>query len=608
MKKYLMFDGAASIRFFLYVFIALPPVYIFFAIQYSAITVPFWDHCELIRWITSWYDGNFYFSSLWAPHNHTRPLVYRSVMLFNAVLTDWDIRSEYIYLYLVIFGGFFCHVAALRKITMQSNSNVLYPAILLLISLFYFSPVGHNNHWWSMMFQLDAANLFIVIGLLLPFLYPQKLSSHIFAAISCWLASYTLTNGIFALIAVLITFQLSSNKLVYPNRWAIFWGANLLVLMISYLPGISLSESSAHPSLLQLFEFCLAYLGSPLAGLIKFPFKNMFWLPTAIVFNAICGALLLVSWSVAVWRSQPQLRQQKSDVLILIGFGIFALISALATGWGRAAFDEYGVSNGNSSRYSIFGVYLILGQLYYWASYLAHNKFNQKHLRYITPVSVIFIIFATVAYINSINVYKDANNFNKTLMNAYIWGLETTELDKRIYPNIDFVKQLKANLQRLELGPYNSRPYARENLALDEVKKIALLSDEKQVSQQFIASQNGLKAVVIKFVTPNGKQNSGEIFWQFNEAGKSQAIAQGKLETSKVHDWGEVRLKLPYLGDSMGHEFIINLSSATQDQHSIGIALSEPKPNFKTSINIKEKNGASKTEVLSLAIGLDYTK
>lgn len=29
----------------------------------------------------SWYDGNFRFSSLWEPHNQTRPLVYRFVML-----------------------------------------------------------------------------------------------------------------------------------------------------------------------------------------------------------------------------------------------------------------------------------------------------------------------------------------------------------------------------------------------------------------------------------------------------------------------------------------------------------------------------------------------
>jgi hypothetical protein len=99
---------------FLFLLAALPVIYNFVVIQYASITVPFWDHTELIDWIASWYDGNFRFSSLWEPHNHTRPLVYRVVILFNAVLTDWDIRSEYIYMYLALYGTFACHVWALR--------------------------------------------------------------------------------------------------------------------------------------------------------------------------------------------------------------------------------------------------------------------------------------------------------------------------------------------------------------------------------------------------------------------------------------------------------------------------------------------------------------
>src|SRR5260370_31809965 len=84
--------------------VAIPAVYLLLAIQYSAITVPFWDHTELIHWIADWREGNFHFSRLWAPHNHARPFVYRLVMVINAVATDWDVRSEYIYLYLSIYG------------------------------------------------------------------------------------------------------------------------------------------------------------------------------------------------------------------------------------------------------------------------------------------------------------------------------------------------------------------------------------------------------------------------------------------------------------------------------------------------------------------------
>jgi len=65
--------GASLLRGLLFLLAALPALYVFFAIQYSAITVPFWDHAEMILRISSWYDGDFHFSSLWEPHNHTRP-------------------------------------------------------------------------------------------------------------------------------------------------------------------------------------------------------------------------------------------------------------------------------------------------------------------------------------------------------------------------------------------------------------------------------------------------------------------------------------------------------------------------------------------------------
>jgi hypothetical protein len=51
-----------------------------------------------------------------------------------------------------------------------------------------------------------------------------------------------------------------------------------------------------------------------------------------------------------------------------LGFSLFAGVSALATAWGRSAIDVYGVSNANASRYTIFGVYLLLGQIYYVAA------------------------------------------------------------------------------------------------------------------------------------------------------------------------------------------------------------------------------------------------
>ncbi|MDP2025017.1 hypothetical protein [Sulfuriferula sp.] len=601
--------GASLLRGMLFLLAALPALYVFFAIQYASITVPFWDHTELIHWLASWYDGNFRFSSLWAPHNQTRPLVYRLVMVFNAVLTDWDVRSEYIYMYLALYGIFACHVWALHRVTAGALRKTVYPLALLLASLILFSPVGHNNHWWSMMFQLDAANLFIAFGMLTLFLRPQRWSSHISAAVACWLASYTLTNGIFAMLAIGLVFQLSATRLLHPTRWTLFWGGNLFVLLVCYLPGITLSTSPTHPTLLQLAEFFLAYLGAPLGGLLWFPYRNMFDIPLPIATNAVCGGLLVASSAMLCWHARTRLREQHGAALILFGFTIFAMVSALATGWGRAAFDEYGVSNANASRYTIFGAYLMLGQLYYLAAGFAHGWWNNARLRCIAVIcAMAFVLLSMVTYDRAVKVYVDAHNFNKTLINAYTWGLQPTAQDKFIDPYPGSVKRLKRDLQRLELGPYNSRQFNRQSLPVGEFNKVGLLSGSRQIAQYFTATEDGLKAVAVTLVTPNGKRTAGSIEWQVTEVGTAQPVARGTLNAARIQDWEEVRLKLPYLSDSKGREYLLALSAKSDDAHGAGVALYAPAINSKPTLVVTEQAGSTKMESLSMALRMDYTK
>ena len=97
-----------SFRVFLWAAAMAPALFVLLIIQYSAITVPFWDHCELGRLLIPIHDHGFQLASLWAPHNQHRPLTYRAVLLLNAYLTNWDIRSEYVYLIAAMFRAFCC--------------------------------------------------------------------------------------------------------------------------------------------------------------------------------------------------------------------------------------------------------------------------------------------------------------------------------------------------------------------------------------------------------------------------------------------------------------------------------------------------------------------
>ena len=416
------------------------------------------------------------------------------------------------------------------------------------------------------------------------------------------------------MIAIGLVFQLSASRLLNPSRWTLFWGANLLVLMLFYLPGIPLTTGSAHPTPWQLAEFFLAYLGAPLGGLLWFPYNNMFDIPLPITVNAVCGAFLLATCALLCWHARTRLREQHYAALILYGFVMFAMISALATAWGRAAFDKYGVSNANASRYTIFGAYLFLGQLYYLAAGFMHGWWNNtarfKSLRYIAITAVaIFVIPSLITYVRAVKVYEDAHRFNMSLSNAYTWGLQPTEQDKSIHPNSEFVKEIKRDLQRLELGPYSNRPLIQHTLPVGEFKQAGLLSNNRQIVQGFSATENGLKDVTVVLVTPNGERTAGVIKWQVTEVGSEQRVASGTLDATRLRDWGAVRLKLPYLSDSKGREFDLMLSARADDEHGAGVALYGSVVNSNaTTLTIIEQAGNSKMEDLTMGLTLDYAK
>jgi hypothetical protein len=155
-----------------------PGIYLFVMMQYSAITYPFWDHLELVRFLTKLHDGALTFSDLVSAHNQTRPFVYRAIYLANAVATSWDIRSEYAIMSLTIYGLFAAHIYLITKLC--KGRAIQYP-VMALISVLFFSPVGHNNFWWSMMLQLDLANLFIFLAVVVVALGPNSWSRHVVA-------------------------------------------------------------------------------------------------------------------------------------------------------------------------------------------------------------------------------------------------------------------------------------------------------------------------------------------------------------------------------------------------------------------------------------------
>ena len=450
-------NGATNLRWAnraLWVAIALPAIFLFFAILHSAITVPFWDHLEFGRLLVRWHDGTFQWSELWAGHNHSRPFTFRVIYLINALLSDWDIRSEYAYVYAALYGAFALVARAMWKATSELSKPTRL-ALVAVVSYFAFSPVGHNNHWWSMMLQLDLAH-FLIYAALLPIAFAvRSWPANVLAAIACWLATYTLTNGLIAFVTLTLVVQASK-----PNPWrvdklTVFWLANLLVVFPVYSWGLPETGSPTRPTLVQVGGFALAYVGSPLAGFVHFPYHENFEIPRkTITANVITGAFLCLVWATMAWRQRKALFEAKPASILCFALGIFTLGSAVLTGWARAAFDEYGLANAGASRYSIFSTYLLMA--------IAFGLVALRP-RWIRPwvcwcAFVLVTVFAINTYARSIKVYRAAHLFNAMVTEATYAPEEKTEY-RLIYPieHIAIPRELRKNLRRLKLGPYRGQ-------------------------------------------------------------------------------------------------------------------------------------------------------
>jgi hypothetical protein len=224
-----------------------------------------------------------------------------------------------------------------------------------------------------------------------------------------------------------------------------------------YFP--NLHESGAgQPTIAQLGAFALAYLGSPLAALIDFPFINMFDIPTGVTArNMGCGAVLVFVTAAVLLMRWRDIRVGHRDSLLFIACAVFAIGSALLTGWGRAEMQPYGVANANASRYVLFSSYLLYGFLYAVA-----RPFTPSLRKYRVPpraaktllgiMIVALVVSAARSYAQGTVVYRNAHDFNRTLAEAF--DSDTTNLYGSVYPNADTTAEFIHILRSLQIGPY----------------------------------------------------------------------------------------------------------------------------------------------------------
>lgn len=470
-----MITGALAflVRSLIWAAIVAPPVFLFVAVQHSALTHPFWDYCELIPFFDKLQSGTLALSDLFAPQNHSRPAAWRALLLANAWLTDWDIRSEYVYLLGALVSAFLVQVLLLRRCCASCSPQRML-ALVAILSIVSFSPAAHNNHWWSMLIQFDMAHLFTVIALALVAWRANNWRDTCLAALTCWLAAFTATNGLVAFVCCAVVTQLCGEAPLRYNRFTLFWVSNIVLLLVLYLPGLP-SEGGGRPSLAHWLVFVLAYLGSPAVALIWFPYQSQFDIPSVTARNAAAG-LVLVGVLAACSYGIIRARRTSTAARAFAGFALFAVGSAVLTGLGRAEFDEFGVSNANASRYTMYSASAIYAILYAATLIPSAGQSSARRMRQMVPAALWLIVVAcaTLTYARSWKIYGEVKRFDRLLAIAYAAGENESPFDRLIHPGKDRIPYFKGTLKRLRVGPYRDAP---ENEALERLSRTKLTDE-----------------------------------------------------------------------------------------------------------------------------------
>lgn len=441
-------------------------LFLFLMMQVSQITVPFWDHWDTAYFITTYYDQGAYTGLLhtltWA-HNHTRPAIPRLILVLNAIVTRWSVTSEYIYLYAAMGGTILVHYATVRRLAPARRWSAAEAILFALVVIVFCSPANNNNHWWSFMIILVLANLFCLFALTTIAFDPRGWRANVGAAILCWLAVYSLTNGLLLIATVALLAQFASPRPWRPNLRTAFWAANIALVGWAYFPVPE--PAIAHPSLIDLVIFVLAYIGQPVAALIWLPYANMFEPAPGIVLAVICGAVIAAAAILVVVAYREYLRNPPAHFLIFAGFLVFALLSAAATGWGRITFDAYGLRNATSSRYVVFGSYAVLALIYF--GYAERTEFLRRItfgasdrlkpavvLGGLAAAYVVFLVLSANSYAHAVPIYKQARDLNIKLGAGFASDASDTPVDASLFPNQERLRRMRADLLRLRIGPY----------------------------------------------------------------------------------------------------------------------------------------------------------
>lgn len=432
-------------------FILLTLLYIFpivlliwFVAHYSFIT-PYWDQWRIVPMFAKMGEGNIDFADLFSVHGHHRILFPKILMSILAFATGWNTKYEMlcsILLTILSFWGLY-QIANNQR---QPGDKYYFHTANILAGLLLFSLVQQQNWLWGFTLFWFGTNLSLIIGLYLlhgnPKIQPNQ--RLILAAISCFVGSFTLAQGLFSWLVLIPSIFVLNNTPKIRLKNLLIWLS--LFILCSWLYSIDYNPIRKPQPLfilqqpLQVLQYFFGVLGLPF---VRLPIPAV--IIGLILFTIFLGLafyfLRKINWQITKLNLI-------TPAIPWLALGLFSLIACLSITAGRA---QYGLENViSSTRYTTASILLMiaivyLGKLFFNRHEQAINsKFSQliyQGLAIILTIVILinsyYVIQATernLPYMKSrqtclelINYLDESAFFNKSpdsclvLMNGKTW-------------------------------------------------------------------------------------------------------------------------------------------------------------------------------------------
>jgi hypothetical protein len=420
--------NTAIIRRAISVVAFLVPVILFYFIAQYGITAPYMDQWALVPLLQKLHSGDLTISDLLAQHNEHRIFFPRVVMLLLAYMTDWNINYEL--LANCIFAGFilFFLYLILRRTT-GAGPGSLSAAVLLF---FVFSPNQAQNWIWGWQIQIFMSVMGFVGAVWSITRWPGMLRGVILAAFFSIISCFSFNNGLltFPIIGSLLALK-RDRKITHVALWITI----SFLVFLGYYYGYS--KPAHHPSFSYLFDHPLVYLGY-VSAYLGFP------LAFGKQYIAIAlGAVIPVSLGLIVWSKRSD-KELSEKMLPWAGIALYSILSALATGIGRAGF---GIGQAMSSRYGTISGLLTISAIIVFLIWISdysrrHGEIKTRVTALISAAFMLIAIFYVSSFLHGINEMKNSNREIQSVSGSLECpDIASEQCLEKIYPDINTLRQ-----------------------------------------------------------------------------------------------------------------------------------------------------------------------